>query len=308
MFPPSVQLHVVATSSEEDFAQAAAAAEVLLVVHRFIGARELALAPRVRFVQRVGAGYDSLDVTALRERGVAAAYAPGSNAGPLAEHTIMLMLALLKRFVAAESATRTNRWPSAELIDSGLGDLAGAAVGLVGFGATGRAVAERLAGFGVSLRYTARRPADPEVERALQARYLPLTELLGWSTIVSLHVPLTHETHHLMSDAEFARMRPSALLINTSRGEVVDERALRAALESGHLGGAGLDVVQDEGPGGNPFADLPQVLVTPHIAGASKRSVAAVMQVVLGNLNRYAQGQPPLHPVPGTELPTAAYD
>jgi phosphoglycerate dehydrogenase-like enzyme len=162
-------------------------------------------------------------------------------------------------------------------------------------------VAERLAGFGVSVRYTARHRADPDAERILRASYLPLTELLDWASIVSLHVPLTHETRHLMSDAEFARMRPGSLLINTSRGEVVDEQALRVALESGHLAGAGLDVLENE-PGMNPFADLPQVVVTPHIAGRSRKSAAAAMQMALGNINRYIQGQPPLHPVPGTEF------
>jgi phosphoglycerate dehydrogenase-like enzyme len=300
MFPSGIHFDVVATSSDKDFAEAGADAEVLLVGHRPIGVRELALAPRLRFVQRAGAGYDNLDVRALRERNITAAYSPGINAAPLAEHTVLLILALLKRFVEAESATRNHRWPAAELSDRGLGDLAGATIGLVGFGTTGRAVAERLVGFGVSVRYTARRRADPEVEQMLHASYLPLTELLGWASLVSVHVPLTAETHGLLSDTEFARMRPGTLLINTSRGEVVEERALRSALQSGHLAGAGLDVLADES-GTNPFADMPQVLVTPHIAGRSRKSVAAAMQIALGNINRYVQGQPPLHPVPGTE-------
>jgi phosphoglycerate dehydrogenase-like enzyme len=300
MFPSGIDFDVVASSSEADYAQAAEDAEVLLVGHRPIGAREVALAPRLRFVQRAGAGYDNLDVSALRERHVAAAYAPGINAGPLAEHTLLLILALLKRFVEAESATRNHRWPATELSERGLGDLAGATVGLVGFGMTARAVAERLAGFGVNLRYTARHRADPDVERTFRASYLPLTELLEWARIVSVHVPLTADTRHLLSTAEFARLPPGSLLINTSRGDVVDERALRSALQSGHLAGAGLDVLEDES-GTNPFADLPQVLVTPHVAGRSRKSVAAAMQIALGNINRYVQGQPPLHPVPGTE-------
>jgi D-3-phosphoglycerate dehydrogenase len=300
MFPSGIAFDVVASSSDADFAAAAADAEVLLVGHRAIGRRELEQAPRVRFIQRAGAGYDNLDVSALRERGIAAGYAPGINAGPVAEHTLMLMLTLLKRFVEAESATRKHRWPATELGEKGLGDLAGATVGLIGFGMTGRAVAERLAGFSVNVRYTARRRADPEVERTLRASYLPLTELLEWASIVSLHVPLTAETRHLMSDAEFARMRPGSLLINTSRGEVVDEHALRAALESRHLAGAGLDVLEHE-CGKNPFADLSQVVVTPHIAGRSRKSAAAAMQVALGNINRYVLGQPPLHSVPGSK-------
>ncbi len=147
---------------------------------------------------------------------------------------------------------------------------------------------------------------DPEVEAALGVGYLPLGELLGWANIVSLHVPLTDDTYHLMGEADFAQMRPGSVLINTSRGDVVDEHALRAALESGHVAAAGLDVIEHEVAGGNPFADLSQVLVTPHIAGASNGSVARIMQMALVNLSRYLQGQVPLNQVPGTELAATA--
>jgi len=306
MLPPGVEMDVVPTLSDEHFAERAVDAEVLLVGHRSIGARELSLAPRLRFVQRVGTGYENLDRAALRERGVVAAYTPGANAVPVAEHTILLMLAVLKRFPTAESATRANKWPGVDLLSAGIGDLHGKTVGLVGFGATGRAVAERLGGFGVSIRYTARHRVDPEVEARLGVGYLPLGELLGWANIVSLHVPLTDDTYHLMGEADFAQMRPGSVLINTSRGDVLDERALRAALESGHVAAAGLDVIEHEVAGGNPFADLSQVLVTPPIAGASNGSVARIMQMALVNLSRYLQGQVPLNQVPGTELAATA--
>jgi D-3-phosphoglycerate dehydrogenase len=131
MFPSGIDFDVVASPSEADFAAAAADAEVLLVGHRAIGRRELELAPRVCFIQRAGAGYDNLDVDAIRERGISAGYAPGINAGPVAEHTVLLILALLKRFVEAELATRNHRWSATELSEQGLGDLAGASVGLV---------------------------------------------------------------------------------------------------------------------------------------------------------------------------------
>jgi len=304
MLPAGVSLDVVSDDSEAEFARCAQDADVLVVAHRHIGAHELAFAPNVKLVHKLGAGYDNLDTTALRERGVAAAYTPGVNAGAVAEHTIMLMLAVVKRLAEAESATRANRWPDRQLIDAGIGELAGASVGLIGFGATGRAVAERLIGFGVEVRYTATHRADSEVESRLRASYLPLDELLGWSSIVSVHVALTEQTRRLIGAPQFARMRPGVILINTSRGEVVDESALLQALERGHVGGAGLDVLEHEAPGGNPFAAHPRAIVTPHIAGASRGSVARGMQIMLTNIGRFVQGQPPIHPVPGTEQQT----
>ena len=147
MFPAGTDLDIVPSLSEEDLARHAAEAEILLVVHRKVDARILSILPHVRFIQRVGVGYDNLDLEALQAAGVVAAYTPGANAVAVAEHTILLMLALLKRFPAAELATRQGGWPTMELFQAGLGDLANTTVGLVGFGSIGRAVAQRLAPF-----------------------------------------------------------------------------------------------------------------------------------------------------------------
>src|SRR6202049_1756124 len=134
LFPASADFDVVPTASEEDLAQYAAEAEVLFVINRKVDARLLSFVPRLRLVQVVSVGYDNLDLGALQAAGVMAAYTPGANAVAVAEHTILLMLALLKRFVAAESAVRQGDWPQFELYQAGLGDLANATVGLVGFG------------------------------------------------------------------------------------------------------------------------------------------------------------------------------
>ncbi|HKV02523.1 MAG TPA: NAD(P)-dependent oxidoreductase, partial [Ktedonobacteraceae bacterium] len=170
-FPASVGFDVVPTPSEEDLAQYGAEAEILLVIHRKVDARLLSFVPHVRLVQRVGVGYDNLDLDALQAAGVVAAYTPGANAVAVAEHTILLMLALLKRFVAAESAVRQGDWPTMELFQAGVGDLANATVGLVGFGNTGRAVAERLLPFGSRLLYTARHAVNPTMEQQFSMRY-----------------------------------------------------------------------------------------------------------------------------------------
>jgi phosphoglycerate dehydrogenase-like enzyme len=286
LFPAGAELDVVPTSSEEDLAQHAAEAEILLVIHRKVDARVLSFVPRVRFVQRAGVGYDNLDLEALQAAGIVAAYTPGANAVAVAEHTVLLMLALLKRFVAAESATRQGGWPTVELVQAGLGELANAKVGLVGFGNTGRAVAQRLAPFGTHLLYTARHAVDPATEQQFGVRYASLDDLLASSTIVSLHLPLNEVTRGLMSEAELRKMPAGTFLVNTSRGELLDEAALRRALVSGKLGGAALDVLCNESPGGNPFADLPQVIVTPHVAGASRAAVQRALTMACNSFAR----------------------
>ena len=298
LFPSGVDFAVVPTSSDEDLAEYGASAEILLVIFRKVDARLLSLVPHVRFVQRVGVGYDNLDLGALQAAGVMAAYTPGANAEPVAEHTILLMLALLKRFVAAESAVRQGGWPTLELFQAGLGDLATATIGLVGFGSIGRAVAERLQPFGSRLLYTARQAVDPTIEQRFRIHYASFDDLLASSTIVSLHLPLTQATKGLIGDAELAKMPAGALLINTSRGEVVDEAALRRALVSGKLGGAGLDVLCSERPGGNPFADLPQVIVTPHMAGGSRAGIQQMVLMALANVARFLRGEAPVDLVP----------
>jgi D-3-phosphoglycerate dehydrogenase len=302
-FPASVDFDAVPTSSEEDLAQYGAEAEILLVIHRKVDARLLSFVPRVRLVQRVGVGYDNLDLDALQAAGVVAAYTPGANAAAVAEHTILLMLALLKRFVAAESAVRQGGWPTMELFQAGVGDLANATVGLVGFGNTGRAVAERLLPFGSRLLYMARHAVDPTIEQQFGMRYASLDDLLASSTIVSLHLPLTEATLGLIGEAELAKMPAGAFLINTSRGEILDEAALRRALVSGKLGGAALDVLRDERPGGNPFADLPQVIITPHMAGGSRAAVERALQMAMANVARFLRGESPLDLIP---MPSAS--
>ena len=302
MFPAGTNLDVVSSLSEEDLARHAADAEILLVIHRNVDAHILSILPHVRFIQRVGVGYDNLDLEALQAAGVVAAYTPGANAVAVAEHTILLMLALLKRFPAAESATRQGGWPTMELFQAGIGDLANSTVGLVGFGSIGQAVAQRLAPFETHLLYTARHAVNSATEQQFGVRYVSLDDLLASSTIVSLHVPLTEATRRLIGETELAKMQAGAFLINTSRGEVIDEAALHHAIESGKLGGAALDVLTNEGPGGNPFVDLPQVIVTPHMAGGSRAAVERAIQMALANIARYLRGEPvhDLVPMPST--------
>ncbi len=146
--------------------------------------------------------------------------------------------------------------------------------------------------------YTARHAVDAAVEQQYGVRYASLDDLLSSSTIVSLHLPLTEASRGLIGEAELAKMQQGAFLVNTSRGEMLDETALRRALVSGKLGGAALDVLVNESPGGNPFADLPQVIVTPHIAGASRAGVERALQMAMANMARFLRGEPLLDVIP----------
>jgi phosphoglycerate dehydrogenase-like enzyme len=282
-----------------EFARLASAADVLVNTVRPIDAATLAQAPRVRFIQQLGAGYDSIDLAAVNAAGVLVACNPGANAVGVAEHTVLLMLAAVKNLGWIEQVARGGRFPPDELPPGGVGDLAGATIGLVGMGAIGQAVAERLRPFDVRLMYTARSRLPAAREEHLDATWVTFPELLRVSDIVSLHLPLTAATKQLIGPAELATMRRGAMLINTARGGLVDEAALRQAIESGHLAGAGLDVISDEQSGRNPFADLPQVFVTLHLAGSSRGSTTRMIERSAANIHRFLAGKPVRDLIPG---------
>ncbi len=286
-------LDAVTGPGADELARRALDADIFLVLHGRIDAATLALAPRLSFVQRFGVGYDNIDLEAARAAGVSVAYTPGANQDAVAEHTVMLMLALIKRLAFAAGATRRGAWPDQELIALGVPDLGDSVVGLVGFGAAGRAVAARLRPFGCRVLYCTRHPLAPDEEARLGSAYAPLEELLASANVVSAHLPLTPETRGLFGREAFARMPAQSVFVNTARGELVDEDALRDSIASGHLAGAGLDVLRREEAGANPFADLPQVIVTPHYAGATRGAQARILRVGLTNVLRVLAGQRP---------------
>lgn len=296
---PGVDVAVAGGFEDAELARLGTDAVVLINARRRIDAATLALAPRVRLVQLIGVGYDSVDLGAMRAAGVSVAYNPGVNRDGAAEHTVMLILASIKRLPRSEQGARAGRFATGEVIAAGIGDLSGATVGLIGLGDIGRAVAERLAPFGPRILYHTRHPV-PEAEAHLGVVRATLPELLAASDIVSLHVPLGPETHHLIGEPELAAMRPGGYLINAGRGGLVDEDALRRAIESGHLAGAALDVLENETAGRNPFADLPDVIVTPHLGGASRRSLEGVVTRCAANIRRFLAGEPIVDPVPGS--------
>ena len=288
--PAQVRLVAVADTSDKELAKHVGDADVLVVGRRSVDDRLLDMAPNVRYIQKSNAGYDNVDVGALKRRGIIMANNAGANAPPVAEHTLMLMLTLLKRLMPAVEETRTGRWPRGEF--SGNGDLDSANVGIIGFGSIGQAVAARLHGFGAITRYYSRHRAAAEREEQLHVSYAPLPELLSASNIVTLHASLNAQSSRMLGETEFTMMPRGAIVINTARGGLLDEAALLRALQSGHLGGAGLDVIDQEAPGDNPLYHLPHVLVTPHSGASSRIAPARSLQVLIQNLAAYAEGRP----------------
>jgi lactate dehydrogenase-like 2-hydroxyacid dehydrogenase len=256
-----------------------------------IDAARLAMAPRLRLIQQLGTGYDNIDVAAVRAAGIPAAHNPGANASAVAEHTIMLMLVLLRQFPACERVTRTGQFARPEGFRTTI-ELSTATVGLIGLGAIGEAVAERLAPFGPRLLYTTRRRRDAATEARLRLEYAALSELLAESTLVSIHTRLSDETYHLLGERELALMPAGSYLVNTARGGIVDEQALRRAIERGHIAGAALDVLEHERERVNAFADLPQVVVTGHMAGAGNASLQRMIERAAANVARVMRGEP----------------
>lgn len=253
----------------------------------------LEAAERVQAVHKWGIGVDRIDVQAARRLGIPVAITAGSNAGPVAELAITLMLAVYRRLYYVNREMRAGKWPKSEMRETCF-QIHGKTIGLVGFGNIGRKLARRLAGFEPrAILYCDRFAAPAEVERALGARKVELPELLANSDIISLHAPYNDDTRHLIDESAIRSMKKGAVLINTARGELVDETALADALKRGHLLGAGLDAFDPEPPDpDNPLLSLDQVIVTPHAGGGVFDNVAPVAAHVLRNLERFVAGEP----------------
>lgn len=238
----------------------------------------LASARRLAVVGRLGVGLDNIDVDACRLRGIAVHPATGANDLPVAEYVITAALVLLRGAWFASGAVAAGEWPRQRLMGR---ELAGKQLGLVGFGAIARETATRARALGMSVAgYDPYLP--PEHAAWSGTRRLALAELLASSDVVSLHVPLTPETHRLLNAEAIARMKPDAILVNAARGGVVDEPALVEALRAGRLGGAALDVFEREpvdAEAGRLFAGAPNLLLTPHIAGVTVESNVRVSDV-----------------------------
>lgn len=252
---------------------------------------------RLKLIQTPGVGYDGIDLDAAGQAGIPVAFTPCGNTDEVAEHTIMLMLAVSRRLSEIDAALRQGQWMmwSRRTVSH---SLKGKSLGLVGFGRIGQAVARRASAFGMKTVY-----CDPITVGGYERR--DLDTLIGESDYLSLHVPLTPGTRGMITAARISAMKPGAYFINTARGELVDEPALIEALKTGRLGGAGLDVFANEPPpAGHPLFELPNVVLTPHVGSGTVESLEEKAAWYSQNIQRVMAGQEPLSPVP--ELVPAA--
>ncbi len=291
---PGLSLTIVPEADDRAFRAALPAAEVIWHVLRPLHAADIAAAPRLRLIQKIGVGVNTIDLDAARAGGIAVCNLPGTNSRAVAELTLLLMLGALRRVAHFDAETRAGRgWAQQPALQDGLFELGGRTVGLVGYGAVPALLAPVLAAMGCTLLYTARAP-KPEAE----GHFRSLEALLAESDVVSLHIPETPETRGLIDARAIARMKRGAVLVNTARGGLVDQAALTAALRDGHLAAAGLDVfAQEPADPRDPLFALPNVVVTPHVAWLTTGTFDRSFAIAAENVRRLAAGEPLLHRV-----------
>ena len=251
-------------------------------------------APELRLIQKIGVGVNTIDLAAAEARGVAVCNMPGTNTPAVAEMTLLLMLAGLRRLPLLDRATRQGRgWSLPPESMDGYGEITGNTVGLIGMGAVARRLTPALLSLGARVVYWNR-----TIKADALATWLPLDELLATADIVSLHLPLAPATVRLMNADRFGRMKQGALLVNTARGGLVDEPALLAALDQGRLRGAALDCFAEEPlPAGHPFLGREDIVLAPHLAWLTPETLERSLRVAVENCRLLRAGEPLLHRV-----------
>jgi len=299
LLPPGMELLVVDPTKPE-FYDAAADAEYYLGSPRFgIGNEFFRAAPKLKLVQLTSAGYDRVDLEAARKAKVPVANNGGANSVAVAEHAVMLMLAVLKKLVYHHLNVVAGTWRAKDFAAIRTYEVEGKRLGIIGLGNIGKKVARRVQGFDMEVRYYDVLRLTEDQEDALGVRFALFNELLRTSDVVTLHVPLNDVTRKMISTRELAMMKRSAILINTCRGPVVDEDALHQALTSGTIAGAGLDVMVEEPPKKNhPLFSLPNVTLTPHSAGPTWDNWTKAYRNGFDNIQRVEAGRTPLWVVP----------
>ena len=279
-------------------------ATILIFRRGTIDAGLIAANPKLKLIQRIGARADSIDLKAAAARGIAVSCVPRRTLQYTAEHAILLMLALSKHLLEVDAAVRNDRWDRDRVHPEhgvaynwvgqpGLGGLFGKTVGIIGLGEVGSLAAGMARSFGARVVYTNRSQLSLATEQKLGVEYLPLASLLAQADFVSMHASNLPENKGLIGANIFSQMKPTAFFINTSRGRMVDEGALYAALTKGVIAGVGLDVHYDEPrPAPDPFAALSNVILTPHLAGGSRKGILDEIALILDNCRAILAGKP----------------
>ena len=267
-------------------------ADFLMVYRAAPNASLFRAARRAKLVQLLSAGYDMLDLQLLRELNLPLANNAGANSHAVADHTVLAMLALYRRLLAGDASVRQGRW-QAEIDGTNTYEMANKLVGILGLGNIGRKVARRVQAFDSHVQYHNRTRLAPEEERVMNVRWVALDELFRTSDIVSLHMPLSEHSRRIVNAERLALMKPTATLINTARGEVVDQAALIDALRNRRILGAGLDTFDPEPlPADSPLRDLDNVVLSPHSAGTTWDTWTRRGEFAYRNFQRVWSGAP----------------
>ena len=269
-------------------------ADFIMLFPGKISDRVLQAAPKCKLIQLLSAGYDEMNLTLAEDLGIAVANNGGANRVAVAEHTIMLMLATHRRMMWYANNVKAGRWKKEQDRKIDVFELEGKTLGIIGMGNIGRQVARRAAAFDLELQYYDKyHPLTPVEEETMGIKAVPMDTLLETSDIVSTHVPLTRETYGMIGKRELELMKPTGVVINTSRGGIIDETALAEALISGTISAAGLDVMEHEPPDPNdPLLQIENLIITPHTAGPTVESIPKRAANAFENIQHVWSGQP----------------
>ncbi len=291
-FAHTLETH--ARTAPDQVVERIADADIVLVNKVRLGAQELAAAPRLKMIALAATGSDNVDLQTCNERGIVVSNIRGYAVRTVPEHVFALMFALQRSIVAYRQSVQAGRWQQAAqfcYFDYPVRDLAGSNLGIIGAGALGQAVAQIGRALGMNVRFAAHKGRTD-----MGALYTPFDTILAESDVITLHCPLTEHTRHLLGEAEFAKMARKPLIINTARGALIDDHALAAALRSGQISGAGIDVtVPEPPPADHPLMqllDLPNFILTPHVAWASNEAMQTLADQLIDNVEAFVAGRP----------------
>lgn len=293
-FAENQNLTAISTkASESEQIKALHDADFIMIYRANPSPEILKSAAKARLVQLLSAGYDGLNLKLLQELGIPCANNGGANSCAVADQTVLSILALYRRFIPLDNDVRTGVW-NAGIDGLNTFELADKRVGIVGFGSIGQQVARRVQAFDAHVFYFNRTPLSHELETQLNVRFLELNELFKTCDVISLHVPLTQQTHHLVNATRLNLMKSTSIIINTSRGAVIDEAALIQALMNKRIAGAGLDVFEKEPvDASNPLLSMQHVVASPHSAGTTSDTWIRRGSFARQNFERVAEGHAP---------------
>jgi D-3-phosphoglycerate dehydrogenase len=292
LLPPGFMIEFADVNEKECHRQLLKDADYVFLGASYLDAELIQGATKLKMIQKWGIGVDKIDLQAAKARDIPVAITNGSNAAQVAEQAVLLMLATLRRLSYAQKSFMAGKWPNTELRTTCL-QLTGKTVGLFGFGNIARQVAKQLHGFDAKIIYHSRQRVALDIEQRFKAEYVDFDTLLRQSDVLSLHAPFNAQTKDIISNQAFQKMKRSAIIVNTARGELIDEPALVQAIKEHRIFGAGLDVFVNEPPQmNNPLFSLDNVVVTPHAGASVKEAVTKIVQHGFNNILLFENGQP----------------